>query len=46
MLMGSPPALLKNAEALAAVMREEGLLTKDVNAQTLFDEQALKRVFP
>ena len=46
MLMGSPPALLKNAQALAAVMREQGLLSKDVNAQTLFDEQALKRVFP
>jgi len=46
MLMGSPPGLLKNAQALAIVMREHGLLAKDVNAQTLFDEQALQRVFP
>jgi NitT/TauT family transport system substrate-binding protein len=46
MLMGQPPALLKNAQSLAAVMREKGLLRKDVDIKAMFDERALARILP
>ncbi|MDB6079101.1 MAG: ABC-type nitrate/sulfonate/bicarbonate transport system protein [Akkermansiaceae bacterium] len=46
MLMGKPPVLLKNAQTLAAVMREKGLLRKDVDIQALFDERTLARLLP
>ncbi|MEI9892511.1 MAG: hypothetical protein WDN28_00945 [Chthoniobacter sp.] len=46
MLTGQPPQLLKNAQALAAIMREKGLLRKDVDIQALFDERTLARVLP
>jgi NitT/TauT family transport system substrate-binding protein len=46
MLMGQPPALLKNAQTLAAVMREKGLLRKDVDLKSLFDGRTLARILP
>ena len=46
MLMGEPPALLKNAQTLAALMREKGLLRKDVDIKALFDERTLARLWP
>lgn len=46
MLTGDPPLLLKNAQALADVMREHGLLQKEVEIQSLFDERAINRVLP
>jgi NitT/TauT family transport system substrate-binding protein len=46
MLMGDPPALLKNAQTLAALMREKGLLRKDVDIKALFDERTLARLLP
>jgi NitT/TauT family transport system substrate-binding protein len=46
MLMGNPPALLKNAQRLAAVMREKGLLRKDVNFEALFDDRMLAPLLP
>jgi NitT/TauT family transport system substrate-binding protein len=46
MLMGQPPTLLKNAQRLAAVMREQGLLRKVVNVEALFNEKTLARFLP
>lgn len=46
MLVGQPPPLLKNAQALAAVMRGKGLLRKDVDPGALFDERTLARLWP
>ena len=46
MLTGQPPPLLKNAQSLAAIMREKGLLTKAVDATALFDEKALNHLLP
>ena len=46
MLIGEPPALLKNAQTLAAVMREKGLLRKDVDIKALFDQRTLARLLP
>jgi NitT/TauT family transport system substrate-binding protein len=46
MLMGQTPALLKNAQTLATVMREKGLLRKDVDPQSLFNEATLARILP
>ena len=46
MLTGKPPPLLKNAQNLAAIMREKGLLSRAVDATALFDERALTRVLP
>lgn len=46
MLIGQPPEMLKTTQKLAAVMREQGLLQKDVDIQSLFDESMLNRVFP
>ncbi|MEP6668123.1 MAG: ABC transporter substrate-binding protein [Chthoniobacter sp.] len=46
MLTGQPPLLLKNTQTLAAVMREKGLLRKDVDSKALFDESMLARVLP
>lgn len=45
-LTGQPPELLKTAEALAAVMREKGMLRPGVDPKALFDEQALLGVLP
>lgn len=45
-LMGHPPLLLKNAQTLADLMREHGLLQKEVEIQSLFDERAINRVLP
>lgn len=46
MLIGQPPLLLKNAQTLAAIMREKGLLAKDVDIHALFDERTLARILP
>lgn len=46
MLMGQPPALLKNAQTLAAIMVEKKLLQKTVDVPSLFDKQALEQVIP
>jgi NitT/TauT family transport system substrate-binding protein len=46
MLIGQPPSLLKNAQTMAAVMREKGLLRKDVDATALFDGRTLARLLP
>ncbi|HEV8523548.1 MAG TPA: ABC transporter substrate-binding protein, partial [Terriglobales bacterium] len=46
MLMGQPPALLKNAQTLAAVMVEHKLLQKTVDVPSLFDKQALEPIMP
>ncbi len=46
LLVGQPPALLKTAQALSAVMREQSLLQKKVNPELLFDQNELTRVLP
>lgn len=46
MLIGPPPALLKNAQSLASIMREKGLLRKDVDVAALFDPRTLARILP
>lgn len=46
MLMGQPPALLKNAQTLAAIMVEQKLLQKTVDVPALFDKQALEPILP
>ncbi len=46
MLIGPPPALLKNAQAMETMMREKGLLRKTVEVEALFDERALSALLP
>lgn len=46
MVLGQPPAMLKSAQTLAAVMREKGLLRQDVDTAALFDGRTLARVLP
>lgn len=46
LLTGQPPALLKNAQMLADLMREHELLQKEVEVQSLFEPRAIDRVLP
>lgn len=46
MLTGRAPSLLGNARALADVMRQHGLLQRNVEVRSLFDEHAIDHALP
>jgi NitT/TauT family transport system substrate-binding protein len=46
MLTGQPPPLLKIARSLATLMVDQKLLLKTVDAESLFDERMLDRIYP
>jgi NitT/TauT family transport system substrate-binding protein len=46
MLTGQPPPLLKIARSLATLMIDQKLLLKTVDAESLFEERTLDRIYP
>jgi NitT/TauT family transport system substrate-binding protein len=46
MLTGQPPPLLKIARSLATLMVDQKLLLKTVDAESLFEERTLDRIYP